>query len=254
LHRNWYVRALALGATAALLLGACGGDDDDDAADTTETTAASGDATDPAAFCSDMIDVGAALTESEDGGGPAVEAAISAARESAPDEVAESLGTMAEAGASEQEPGPEFFEASVNVSDFMADNCGFTNVDVTAKNYEFQGIPETVDAGAALFRLSNGGTEWHEMTLFKINEGEQRPLDELLALPEEEAQALATPVGGAFAPPEAGDFAAVDLEPGRYAAVCFIPVGATPDVIEGGQEPDGAPHFTEGMAHEFEVV
>ena len=37
----------------------------------------------------------------------------------------------------------------------------------------------------------------------------------------------------------------LDLEPGRYAAVCFIPIG-------GGE--DGAPHFTGGMVAELEVT
>jgi hypothetical protein len=249
------VRALALGAAAALVLGACGGDDDGEAdASEPETDA------DAAAFCDDMIDVGAALAESEgEGGAAAAQSAIDAALESAPDGIVEPLGTMAEAaqsaeGEEEGPPDPEFFEASTEVGGFLADNCEFTNVDVTAKNYAFEGIPESLESGPALFRLTNEGTEYHEMTLFKINEGEERPINELLALPEEEAQALATVVGGAFAPPEAGDFATVDLEPGRYAVVCFIPVGATPEALESGQEPEGAPHFTEGMAHEFEVA
>jgi hypothetical protein len=37
----------------------------------------------------------------------------------------------------------------------------------------------------------------------------------------------------------------LDLEPGRYAAVCFIPIG-------GGE--DGPPHFTGGMVAELEVA
>jgi hypothetical protein len=47
------------------------------------------------------------------------------------------------------------------------------------------------------------------------------------------------------------------LEPGRYAMVCFIPVGFTPEVAAeaaaSGTEPEGAPHFTEGMIAEFTV-
>ena len=34
---------------------------------------------------------------------------------------------------------------------------------------------------------------------------------------------------------------------GASAAVCFIPVGFTVEALQSGEEPDGAPHFTEGM-------
>ncbi len=37
---------------------------------------------------------------------------------------------------------------------------------------------------------------------------------------------------------------------GNYAALCFIPVGTTSEETEG----TGPPHFTEGMAAEFEVT
>jgi hypothetical protein len=56
----------------------------------------------------------------------------------------------------------------------------------------------------------------------------------------------------------------VDLaEPGRYALLCFIPIGADPqeylDAIaaDGGGKPegvaDGPPHFTAGMYAELTV-
>jgi len=41
---------------------------------------------------------------------------------------------------------------------------------------------------------------------------------------------------------------------GEAFALCFIPVGFTMDALESGEEPEGAPHFTEGMVHEFEVT
>jgi hypothetical protein len=78
-----------------------------------------------------------------------------------------------------------------------------------------------------------------------------------LALPEEEVESAVTFAGVAFAAPDAEAFAVVDLEPGSYVMVCFLPVGATPEVMAEmeatGEEPDGAPHFTQGMVHEFTV-
>ncbi|MGQ0825516.1 MAG: hypothetical protein ACT4OX_10920 [Actinomycetota bacterium] len=45
----------------------------------------------------------------------------------------------------------------------------------------------------------------------------------------------------------------MNLEPNRHAALCFIPVGFTVEALASGEEPDGAPHFTEGMRQQFTV-
>jgi len=44
------------------------------------------------------------------------------------------------------------------------------------------------------------------------------------------------------------------LDPGRYAAICFVPVGATPEALASGtdlNDEDG--HYMHGMVTEFEV-
>ena len=61
----------------------------------------------------------------------------------------------------------------------------------------------------------------------------------------EEAMADLTFTGVAFGGPDTTSYAAVDLEPGTYYLVCFIPVG-------GGE--DGPPHFMEGMQHTIAVT
>ena len=64
-----------------------------------------------------------------------------------------------------------------------------------------------------------------------------------------------TQAGGAFAAPGTEGYTAMELEPGRYMAICFLPEGATPEnlpKLESG-EIDGAPHFTLGMISEFSV-
>lgn len=74
----------------------------------------------------------------------------------------------------------------------------------------------------------------------------------------------------AFAFPGTVSYGTADLTPGRYVALCFLPEGATPEVLMqleeagvGGPEdtiPEdfpielGPPHFTKGMAHEFTVA
>jgi hypothetical protein len=63
-------------------------------------------------------------------------------------------------------------------------------------------------------------------------------------------------VGFVFAPPSLGSWVKVDLDPGRYVALCFIPVGTTPDMIQSGAPPaeDTPAHFMEGMVTEFTVA
>lgn len=132
-------------------------------------------------------------------------------------------------------------------------------VEVTGVEYEFEGLPATMSSGTEL-TFTNGGEEAHELVLLKIADDEERSAQELLALPQEEAQTLTQMKGVAVAPP-GGDGRVVEGalvvdEPGRYMAICFIPVGTT-EMPEGppeeGEAPGGPPHFTRGMFAEVSV-
>lgn len=143
-------------------------------------------------------------------------------------------------------------------------------VEVTAVDYAFEGAPATATAGTKLTFVNASEKEAHEMVLMRINDDEERPLKDLLALPQEEAEKVAQFQGVAFAFPgeetmyPEGETTLKDA--GRYAIICFIPVGA--DVAkmkesmaaqeEGGEEGppemgEGPPHFTQGMAAEIVV-
>lgn len=113
-------------------------------------------------------------------------------------------------------------------------------IHVVAKDFMFEGIPETLPAGSYSFHLENQGEEEHELALFKINT--DTPVEELIKLPEEKAMKQITPVGGTFAEPggTSEEPLAADLESGTYAAVCFIPNKK-------------GPHAFQGMVHEFTV-
>ena len=132
-------------------------------------------------------------------------------------------------------------------------------VEVTGVEYEFQGLSGTLAAGTEL-TFTNGGEEAHELVLLRINDDETRPLEELISLPPEQAQEVAQLKGVAVAAPgEDGQVVEGDLtlaEPGRYAAVCFVPVGTT-ELPQGppeeGEEPSGPPHVTKGMVAEITV-
>lgn len=146
---------------------------------------------------------------------------------------------------------------------------GVLTVEVT--DYSFGELPETIPAGTRLDLTNTSSVEFHELVAFRLPDDEERSVEELLQLPEEELEAI---VGG---PPAAVVLAGPDgaestvalgdgtlTEPGRYAIICFIPTGADPDVYaEAAQNPEagppetgpdpGAPHFVHGMHAEIVV-
>lgn len=178
-----------------------------------------------------------------------------------PEEIGEDVealtGVLRDALDSGAEPfsDPTFVEADRNIDAFMLDNCGYEVVSVEAVDYRFEGAPATVAAGTVGFDFQNNGTEVHEMILFRINDDVDMTLEELLELPEEEAETMIQFIGAAFAASGEEDVIFADLEPGRHAMLCFIPTGTTSmEMLEGEEAPEGPPHFTQGMVHEFEVT
>ena len=133
---------------------------------------------------------------------------------------------------------------------------GATEVTITAADYSFEGIDELAAAGTAAVTFTNEGNELHELMVMKIADGEERPIEELLQLPDEEAEQVASPVGMTFACPGAtAEPTGMDLsEAGRYVAICFIPVGTMPETDFATMSEDGKPHFMEGMVEEFQVA
>ena len=185
--------------------------------------------------------------------GPAFEALVAAA----PTELkatVEDVIANAEAGPDS----PEFAAAYSEMVAFTKDNCGFTDLTVTASEYAFDGLPREIPAGPAVFTLENSGKEFHELLLIKVNDGVTETADELLALPQRRLMRKAEFAAGVFAPNGATAYTVTDLQAGRYIAVCFLPIGATPEAMEqmehGGTELESPPHFTAGMVQEFEVA
>lgn len=140
-------------------------------------------------------------------------------------------------------------------------------VEVTAVNYAFEGVPETVETGTEL-TLTNASTdELHELVLVRLPDDEQRPVSELVQLPEAEVEPIMAGLKGvSVAPPESDGMvvegALVADEPGRYALLCFVPTGADPQEFmdaaaeaEGGppEVEGGPPHVAHGMFAELTV-
>lgn len=137
---------------------------------------------------------------------------------------------------------------------------------VTGVDYGFEGADDPVGAGTTLAFRNDSDAEFHEMVVMRLADDEERTVDELLALPEDEAMQAMTFVGVAGAAPgESGELVDGTLtldDAGRYVLTCFIPVGADPDVVAaafagGGDGPpdlgDGPPHLAEGMVAELVV-
>lgn len=117
-------------------------------------------------------------------------------------------------------------------------------VTVHARDYQFVEAPDTIVAGITTLRLINEGPEFHHIQLVRFDDG--HTLNDFF-----EAMRAGGPppawfveVGGPNAPGMPGDstMATVDLQPGNYALLCFIP------------SPDGTPHIMKGMARPLTVI
>jgi hypothetical protein len=185
--------------------------------------------------------------------------------EVAPEEIAEDIEVQIESVRKAAETGDfTAFETEENESagkathEFDLENCGWDKVEVVASDYAFAGIDKEIEAGTVSFDLTNEGDEVHELGIFRKKAGVTDEWDALLA---DEASAEEKTEDVVFIDPTKPgeeEYSVAELEAGEYLAVCFLPVGATPDVfddVEAGEAepPEGAPHFTRGMRVEFTV-
>lgn len=264
----------AVAAALALVVVGCGGDDDDEDASTDTTAATADDSTDDTAAddggdqgeLTELCALATEMDEQEDF--PSAEQ-LQQYKELAPDDIADAVNTAADPLIAADGDLPAFFAAFADddvaaavddINAFETEECGIdhaddglapgddeaadgaTVVDVVASEYTFEF--GDIAAGNTSFRLTNEGEEAHFLIVMKLADG--HTLDEALSSegdPEEEGitedptgeTALAAPGG------EDEEFLTLDLVPGDYAMVCFIP------------GPDGTPHAFSGMAVPFTV-
>lgn len=115
-----------------------------------------------------------------------------------------------------------------------------TLLTVTARDFVFA-APATIPAGLTTVRLVNQGTEMHHAQLVRLDEG--HTVQELMQAGHGPLPAWARFVGGPNVPaPQGFTEATLQLEPGTYALVCFIPSA------------DGVPHLMKGMVKPLTVV
>jgi hypothetical protein len=186
-----------------------------------------------------------------------------------PADVADSVAVMVE-GATAELGGddsatdtPEFADAYAQVSAWAFDHCEFDAViDVAAVDWAFGGIPLEVPAGRVAFRLTNLGTEYHEMGILRRLDGATQSWEELapgVMTEEENVMEQVAWVGHAWSPNgDTTGFAFVNLEPGEYAAICYMPIGSMQDMTEDEVFARAVPgydaHWQHGMLQQFTVV
>lgn len=139
-------------------------------------------------------------------------------------------------------------------------------IEVTAVDFGFEGLPETIPAGTTLNLVNESPSELHELVAIRLPDDEDRTVEELVASPEELATIFSGVTTVITAPPGEDGMAVEGTgrldEPGRYAIICSIPTGVDPaEYMEAaaqaeGGPPDvagGPPHFVHGMYAEIVV-
>jgi hypothetical protein len=116
---------------------------------------------------------------------------------------------------------------------------------INATDYKFD-APAQIPAGLTTFTLADGGKEVHHASLIRITEG--KTFADLTAAmkamkPGATPPSWMVPVGGPNAIVPGGESnTTVNLEPGNYALVCFVP------------DAKMVPHFMLGMIKELTVT
>lgn len=115
-------------------------------------------------------------------------------------------------------------------------------VDISAGDY-FYTMADTLLSGATTFRLTTNGTELHHVQLVRVPD--DKSLEDVMgAMQAGPPPEWANFVGGPNAPTPMSGTSSVtlDLQPGKYIALCVIP------------SPDGTPHVAKGMSKTFVVT
>jgi len=145
---------------------------------------------------------------------------------------------------------PKLQATGQNIDNWAFTHCGYNTAKVSAQEYAFKGLPSTVPTGTAAFKLTNNGSQVHEISVARIKTNDS--LAALLRMPEDEVNKKVEFIGGS-GPIDPGTSTVAYFKftkKGRYAALCFIPDGTTSQATEG----TGPPHALLGMAMQFRVT
>jgi hypothetical protein len=264
----WAAASVLLAATVA----GCGsGDSPSEAAGETAGTSAA--EADPAAFCEASVDLGSALrgelvvglntamspeqaVAALDQFRDQVLSLLPAVQDSAPEELSGDVTTLTDEvrrAFETDDPAalrsPEFLAADGAVDQYMLDECGYEQLEVTGVNYEYENLPDALPAEVVAVTFHNEGDEMHEVGFARINDEVNESVEQVLATPLDQLFTKIDFTGLAIAPPGQADTVFFEFTPGRYAAACFIPQGTKHDAVG-----TGPPHFTLGMLGELTIA
>ena len=139
-------------------------------------------------------------------------------------------------------------------------------LDVTLTDFSFGDLPDEVAAGTRVQIENTSETELHELVAFRLADGDDRPVDEIVASGLDEVLGAGPPAAVLLAAPGGKQVEAVGdgvlAEPGRYLLLCAIPTGAAPlEYLEAAATSDGPPqvdggppHFVNGMVDDLVVT
>jgi hypothetical protein len=252
MRRNLRIAAAGLALLSAVGLAACGDDDADSASSATDRAGGPSSVTADSAYCDDALAWYAVFNEAPQddpavmqeyagttlsGAADKLAASLPAEASDAGSALATAVRDVAETGSPEVLFSPDTAAALATIGGTVYNGCDLNTLDVRAVEYAYEGLPDDLDAGPAVFKLENEGVEEHEIVMFRRNDGVTASLDEILEMPEDQLMQNVTFAGVAFGAPGTTAYTATDLSPGTYFFLCFIPVGGA----------DGPPHFMEGM-------
>jgi hypothetical protein len=185
-----------------------------------------------------------------------LEPPLTAVEQNVPPAVQQDIGTLARqaryaVSTSTEAPlnTPEFDAALSRARTVVTSQCLIPEMRVTSTDFKYDGIPPEITAGSVALTFGNLGAEPHEMEIFRIDDREQRPVQDLIALPDAERGLVLVAVDTSVnADPGEVDRKFLKLVPGRYGVACLVPQGST-DAVRG----TGPAHATLGEVGEFTV-
>jgi hypothetical protein len=184
----------------------------------------------------------------------AADTALSAVESTAPPAIASQVQAVVATARSANQSGGDpteidpSFEQNFNaIQQYRYDSCGYTQLDVTGIEYEFQGLPSTVPAGPVAIRFTDTGAELHELAIYRVKGKDS--VKKIVGLSEKEQRKKLEGIGFTIAVQGQTSYTIAELtKPGRYALICHLPVGSTSEeAIEEVEKDHPKSHAEEGM-------
>jgi hypothetical protein len=211
------------------------------------------------AFCDAALKADRAVAKVASGGTPkqedvqAAETALGQVETTAPPEIVTQVQAVVAAtrtgiqsGQDPREADPSFEQNFNAMEEYRYNSCGYTQLEVTGVEYEFQGLPKTMPAGTVAIRFTDTGAEIHELAIYRMKTRDS--LKKVIGLSEKEQSKKLQEVGGTFAMQNQTTFSFAELtKPGRYAVICHLPVGSTSIEAAEGAGRNAKSHADEGM-------